>query len=106
MITPESMGFTEQVVACVDAEIIIAPIGASLANMIFARSGCKIIVLSPYYDEASYYYYSNLAGVLGHELHYVLGYQINENRHPIHRDYRIKVDDLLLTLQKVIGSRG
>jgi len=103
LIRPESMDFMGQVAACVDAEIIVAPIGASLANMIFAPPGCKVIVLSPYYDEASYFYYSNLAGVLGHKLHYVLGHQINKNRHPIHRDYRIEVADLIATLQQVIS---
>lgn len=101
-IAPELMCFKDQVAACIDAEIIIAPIGASLANMIFAPLGCKIIVLSPYYDEASYFYYTNLAGVLRHELYYVLGPQGNVRQHPIHRNYTIDVDQLRMTLQQVM----
>jgi capsular polysaccharide biosynthesis protein len=101
MITPESMSFVEQVTACADAKIIVAPIGASLANMIFAPQGCKVIILAPYYEEASYFYYSNLAGVLGHELHYVLGPQTNVRQHPIHRNYCIDVEVLSATLKQV-----
>ena len=101
LIAPDSMSFEEQVAACADAEIIVAPIGASLANMIFAPPGCKVIVLAPYYEEASYFYYSNLAGVLGHELHYVLGPQMNARQHPICRNYCIDVGILIATLEKV-----
>ena len=101
MITPESMSFAEQVTACADAKIIVAPIGASLTNMIFAPRGCKVIVLAPYHEEASYFYYSNLAGVLGHELRYVLGSQMNASQHPIHRNYCIDVGVLSATLEQV-----
>lgn len=105
LITPESMDFKEQVAACIDAEIIVAPIGASLANMIFAPPGCKVIVLAPYYDDASYFYYSNLAGILGHELHYVLGPQMNESQHPIHRNYHIDIEILMATLEQMMCPR-
>lgn len=104
LIMPELMDFKEQVASCIDAEIIVAPVGASLANMIFAPPGCKVIVLAPYYDEASYFYYSNLAGVLGHELHYVLGIQMNESQHPIHRNYHIDVEVLMATLEHAISG--
>lgn len=88
-IQPDTMSFREQVQACMNAELIVGPIGASLANMIFAPPGCRIVSLSPYYDDASYLYYANLAGVLGHQINFVLGKQTSTMRHPMHRDYWI-----------------
>lgn len=86
----DTLSFVEQIHTCQATDVLIAPIGAVLANMIFCRPGSRIIVLSPYYHEASYYYYSNLAGVLGHQLHYVLGAQEGVRRHPQHRNYTIE----------------
>jgi capsular polysaccharide biosynthesis protein len=94
VIEPASLTFSDQVIACKQARIIVAPIGAALANMIFSSPGCKIIVLAPYYEGASYYYYSNLAGILGHELYYVLGQQTSGGGHPMHRDYVIDLSEL------------
>lgn len=101
VIRPDTMTFLGQVAACINAETLVGPIGASMANMIFAPPGCKVIVLAPYYDEASYFYYSNLAGVLGHKLRYVLGPQLNRSAHPIHRNYYIKVDMLTAVLEQI-----
>ena len=94
VIEPESLTFSDQVIACKQAHIMVAPIGAALANMIFSPPGCKIIVLAPYYEGASYYYYSNLAGILGHELYHVLGQQTTRGGHPMHRDYCIDLSEL------------
>lgn len=96
---PDRMTFPEQVRACIDAELIVGPIGASLANMIFAPPGCRVVVLSPYYDGASYHFYANLAGALGHRIHFVLGKQTSSRRHPMHRDYRIDATALALALR-------
>jgi capsular polysaccharide biosynthesis protein len=103
-VDPEAMTFKDQASACIGAEAIVAPVGASLANMIFAPPGCKIIVLAPYYGEASYFYYSNLAGVLGHEVHYILGKQTKCRRHPIHRDYYVDPEVLACALRTVVGA--
>jgi len=88
------MNFDEQVQSVKDAKFLIAPIGASLANMIFAAPGCKVIVLSPYYDGASYHYYTNLACALGHSIYFILGKQTNLDQHSMHRNYSI--DPLIL----------
>jgi capsular polysaccharide biosynthesis protein len=88
----------DQVAAFASASKVVSPLGAALSNMIFAPKGCKVLGLSPYYKNASYYYFSNFMGVLGHDLHYVLGKQINDNGHPFHRDYEIDLDALKLAL--------
>jgi len=84
--------FVEQVKACMSADLIVCPIGAALTNMIFAPTGCKIICLSPYYEDANYFYYANLAATLGHEIHFVLGEQTKNANHPMHRDYSIDIE--------------
>ena len=102
LIEPASLGFMQQVAACSSARVIVAPIGAALANMIFAPRGCIILALAPYYESANYYYYSNLAGVLGHELHYVLGQQTDKGEHPMHRRYSIDLSDLKLAIESIM----
>lgn len=91
-VQPKELTFKEQVEACIFAELIVSPIGAALTNMIFAPPGCKIICMSPYYKDANYFYYANLASTLGHEIHFVLGQQASSNNHPMHRDYSIDVN--------------
>ncbi len=100
IIEPGSLSFMDQIKACSDAEVIVAPVGASLANMIFAKPGCKIIALAPYFSDGNYYYYSNLAGVLGHELCYYLGVPKEGGGHPRHRDYAVDLGGLQEELEK------
>ncbi|QDC44298.1 glycosyltransferase family 61 protein [Methylophilus medardicus] len=88
----DHLTFIQQVQACMSAKLIVSPIGAALTNMIFAPTGCKIICLSPYYDDANYFYYANLAATLGHEIHFVLGQQAPTDKHPMHKDYSINVE--------------
>ena len=97
-IEPAKLSFVDQVAAFASASKVVSPLGAALSNMIFTPKGCTVLGLSPYYESASYYYFSNFMGVLGHDLHYVLGKQINDNGHPFHRDYEIDLDALKLAL--------
>lgn len=91
-INSDQLSFVEQVKACMNAELIVCPIGAALTNMIFAPPGCKIICLSPYYDDANYFYYTNLAATLGHQMNFVLGPQAPGDQHPMHKSYSIDID--------------
>lgn len=94
LIDPVELSFIEQARVCHAARIIVAPIGAALANMIFARSGCRLLALSPYYKNANYYFYSNLAAALKIRFSYLLGRQGDERGHPMHRSYSINLDEL------------
>lgn len=95
---PASLSFNEQVVVFSTASHIVSPLGAALSNMIFAPTGCKVIGLSPYYENANYYYFSNFMGVLGHQLHYILGHQVSDTGHILHRDYEVNIDSLKMAL--------
>lgn len=94
IIDPAKLSFIEQVQACLAARIIVAPIGAALASMIFAKRGCLMLALSPYYENANYYFYSNLAAALKLKLFYLLGHQINQHGHPMYRSYSIDLPEL------------
>lgn len=103
-IEPGGMSFVEQVRIFRQAKCIVAPIGAGLVNAIFAPTGCQIIVMSPYYEKANYYYFSNLMGILGHRLRYVLGPQSdcrNGTDHLCHKNYLINISELRAALNKV-----
>ena len=91
MIDPARLSFEEQVLLFRGAKKIVSPIGAALANTIFTPPGCQVIGLSPYYENANYYYFSNYMGVLGHKLHYVLGRQLDQGGHPFHKDYKVEM---------------
>ncbi|MBR1219658.1 glycosyltransferase family 61 protein [Bradyrhizobium sp. U87765 SZCCT0131] len=89
LVDPGRLGFAEQVRLCRNARVIAAPVGASLANMIFAPSGALIVALKPYYEQSNDYYYAVLSGVLGHHLLFVLGQPSSQRAHPIHNAYHI-----------------
>ncbi|MEW6639751.1 MAG: glycosyltransferase 61 family protein [Pseudomonadota bacterium] len=89
VVDPGRLGFAEQVRLCRNARVIAAPVGASLANMIFAPAGATIVALAPFYENDNYYYYTVLSGVLGHKLLFVLGKPSSQRAHPIHNAYHI-----------------
>ncbi|MCU7828663.1 MAG: glycosyltransferase family 61 protein [Candidatus Thiodiazotropha sp. (ex Myrtea sp. 'scaly one' KF741663)] len=102
IINGSSLSFSEQVEVCGSASIIVAPIGAALANMILAKKECLVIALAPFYQDAKYHYYSNLAQILGHKLFYVLGRQEISGYHLMHRSYSIDMKDLKKVIKMAI----
>lgn len=98
------MTFEQQAKLFMNAEIIIAPTGAALANMIFAPAGCRIIVFASANADANYDYFYRIAYLLGHDLSFVIGPQTEDEGHHMNRDYRIDIDDLKLALDCVMGD--
>ena len=99
-IDPAELDFSEQIAVFRDAKCIISPVGSALVNAIFTPAGCKVIALAPYYENANYYFFSNLMGVLGHDLRYVLGPQVeNAGGHIVHQNYSINLDALREALE-------
>ena len=103
---PESISFRAQVDACANAGVFVAPIGASVVNMIFAPPGCIVVVLAPYYNESNYFYYTNLAAILGHRIRFVLGRQVSTSRHPMHRNYCVDEGDFESALTRAVLDSG
>ncbi|WP_421548527.1 glycosyltransferase family 61 protein [Pseudomonas sp. QD4] len=98
---PAKLSFNEQAAVFSTASHVVSPLGAAMANLIFTPPGCKVLGLSPYYDNANYYYFSNFMGALGHELNYVLGHQTSEIGHPFNREYAIDLDALKFALESI-----
>ena len=102
MIDPIDLSFVEQIAIFRDASCIISPVGAALANTIFTNPGCKIIALAAFYENADYYFFSNLMGILGHDMRYVLGPQIETtDGHIANRNYFIDIDALREALESL-----
>jgi capsular polysaccharide biosynthesis protein len=80
-IRPERLTFEEQVAEFRDAEVIVGQAGAAIMNMMFARPGCTIIVLTTLTKVNNYFYFSIVAEFLGHRLYYVFG-----EKAPLHAD--------------------
>jgi len=76
-IDPSALSFTEQIRVFSKAKVIVAASGAALLNMIWAPEGAKIIVLMNDAKVVNYWYFSNIAFAVGHQLSYVLGKAVN-----------------------------
>jgi capsular polysaccharide biosynthesis protein len=66
-LVPGSLTFDEQVATFADAEIIVAPHGAALANLLFASPPGAVVELLPANDDRTHY--SRLAAELGLRYH-------------------------------------
>lgn len=103
-VSPGEMSVIDQIVLFQQAKCVVAPIGAALVNLVFAPPGCQVIIMSPYYENANYYYFSNLLGILGHTVRYVVGPQVDACRganHIAHGNYSINLGELQAALEEV-----
>lgn len=97
-----SLSFREQVMIFAEAELVIAPLGASLANLIFSNENTKVIGLSAYYEGADYSYFTNMMSALNHKLSYVVGPQVDYcDKHPMHKKYTISLEALKLAIKEI-----
>lgn len=70
-VTMRRMSFLQQVQLFHSAEVIIAPHGAALANLVFCRPGTKVVdIFSPNYVNPCYWYLSSYVGL---DYHYLFG---------------------------------
>lgn len=100
VIEPETLSFVDQVKLFSSAEIIVAQAGAALGNMIFAPENCHVVILSAWSPFSIYYYFSNLASMLGQRCTYVLCNPGKEDHaHPAHKGLDVDIH----TLREVIG---
>lgn len=100
-IEPSRLTFTEQIKLFSKAKYIVGASGAALLNMIWAPQGAKVIVLMNDSKVANYWYFSNIAFSVGHQLSYVLGKIDNTgNWHDIHHaDFEIDVGAVVSALE-------
>ena len=99
VVIPEELTFTEQVALFHGAEIVVAPHGGGLTNLVFCPSGAAVIELFPHINIDLYY---RLATCLG------LDYRFVKSRDDTPgfmgpEDYRIDVADLEDALDRARG---
>jgi len=93
IVEPETLSGKQQVETFSRARVIVAQSGAGLSNMMFAPSGCRVVILtldSPY---TWYSYFTNIAGASGHHIHH-LGFKpiLNTGPHPGHDNMVVELD--------------
>jgi|GEM_PF-704389 len=97
VLEPDLIDFLEQTRIFANADIIVAPSGAALANIIFCRPQTKIIILMPRYRHTNYWYWQNMAKAAGCEVTYILG---QEKSKTIHSSFSVNIDDILNIVAK------
>lgn len=87
-----ALSFEEQVMALQDAEIVVSALGAACANLVFCKPGLSVIMLSPRYPNATWFYWVNLMLAAGHKLYFVLGPQVASSSGTIyHKNFKISL---------------
>lgn len=104
--TPYSLGgmdIEEQVRLFHDAECVVAPHGAGLANMLFAGAIPLVELISPHLSPC----YLMLARILGQEHHYVeveADPQVRTNRDARMHDFRVSVEAVEAEVRSALSS--
>lgn len=94
ILKPESLPLGEQVAAFRDADVIVAPHGGGLANLVFASPGAKVVELFPKINVDLYY---RVAKSVGLNYYYVKSRYGNPKKLDL-SDYFISERDVIKTL--------
>jgi capsular polysaccharide biosynthesis protein len=100
----ERLSLHEQIRLFADAKVIVAPHGAGLTNMLFAREAVIVEIINPAYFNLCYY---RLANVLGHTYWYLLGVPVVPDsplRWEGEQDMAVPLDALSETLRKALNE--
>jgi len=103
-IDPSLLDFESQISVFSNAKIIVSPSGAALLNMLWAPKGAEVVILMNNSIVANYWYFSNIAQALGHQICYVLGKTVQTGNWVDinHADFEIDQNELI----KVINTFG
>jgi hypothetical protein len=76
---------------------VVAPTGAYIANLIFAKPGTIVFVLMGIHSNMIYRYWINMLSLLGIKVEVILGFQESHGE-GIHNNYTIDKADLISAL--------
>lgn len=97
-VQPEKLSFQEQVRLFQKASIIVGPIGASFANIVFCQPTTKVIILTTFNKDMLYGYWSQIAGMSsGTGVRYALG---KGNGKSVHSDFWVDLAVLNASIQQ------
>jgi capsular polysaccharide biosynthesis protein len=98
---PERLSFDEQVATYSNAGMIVGATGAALANLVFCRPDCPVVVIMPKFLETAFWYWRRMsAGAGAGPVFHVSGPQTKPLDDPwdalaVHQDFEIRVADVL-----------
>jgi hypothetical protein len=93
-VNPEALTLLEQILLFNNADIVVGPSGAGMANLIFTKQSAKVVILVGLNADASYWYWQNIAQSAGANINYVIGPN-NDDGLAYHSDYNVSLDAVL-----------
>ena len=94
IVEPEKMSFRNQILMFSNANHIIAPSGAALANIVFMNSSAKILILIGKIKNTSYWYWQNIACCVQSSICYALC-DIANKADGIHANMMVNLQDII-----------
>jgi len=100
-VDPAKLTLEEQIVLFSQASMIVGATGAGLANLIFCRPDCPLVVLMPRFRHTAYWYWRRMAAAAGAgPVVHVSGPQVETDFDPdregaLQQDYRVELADVL-----------
>lgn len=95
VITPENLGFLQQVALFKNAEKIVSATGAAIANTIFCKPGGRICILIAKHQNMAYWYWINILSSIGIAADHVLGDIKGDPSKGVHGDFYIDINNLI-----------
>ena len=89
---PEELSFIQQVALINRSNAIVGVSGAAMANLIFAPSSTRCIILIGKVKGTSYWYWQNMALSTEKEVYYVMGDTGSDN--DIHSNFKTNLKDI------------
>jgi hypothetical protein len=100
VVAAETMPFAEQVRTFAAAELVVAPHGAGLANLLFSCDATALEIHEPDYVNPCFY---SLIAAAGHRYWYALGERFGPHRvPPPYRDLRVPVPLVAETIARIL----
>jgi hypothetical protein len=98
LVAMEALSLSDQIALMARTQVLLAPHGAGLTNMLFCPPGTRIgEIADPAYPNPNFY---AMAAALGHEYHYLRA-RGEGDRHPLRQDLRLAADDLAAFLDRL-----
>lgn len=94
IVESERLTFWQQFALFSNADEIVGPSGAALANLIFARPDARVVILMSKHKNMIYRYWLHMLAPLRVQVSYVLGIIVGSHVNGIHEDYIVETQHL------------
>lgn len=96
-----ALTFAAQVTLFSSAEVIVAPTGAALTNLLWCRPGTKVIVLNSDHPYTNKTFWDSIAETVGVHIHYLEGKRSGrlQGVYGVHDDFTVDIADLRVAVR-------